>query len=196
MAEEPPPVTVSGGAAPAQALPRRPWSPRRRVAVLAAAGLLLAVYVASAVQDAGRRSDARRAATAERREIAALHLAVTTGGTVPRQQGITAAPVQAAQVSLGIRNAGPRSVRLVGADLDGTRTAVDVELSPGREVALGLTWRVRCAEIGNALGPRRLELAVRGRSGTHQVMVDVTGRGTGELFHRAAAQACDVLVRG
>lgn len=100
-------------------------------------------------------------------------------------------------MDLQLRNDSNVDVQLVSALLDGDGP---VSPGPGRVRAdavagLGVSWQVRCAEVGNLAGPRLLDLRVRLRSATsYAVEVPLSGELTDRAFHAAVVAACDVLV--
>jgi hypothetical protein len=202
MAEPPPQVTVAGGPPPASTAPRRQWTGRRRAVLAGALAVLLLGYVGSSVHATARRRAAASRAAAARAEGAAVRLTVTGAATAPPQRGLAGQPVQDALVLLELRNSGRVDVRVVGTTLDGTPAAAAAVLPAGRTATVPVTWRIRCAEVGELPGPRILDVHVRARYTAHQVRIRLPfvprlhlppGK-LATVFHRAAVAACDVLV--
>ncbi len=167
--------------------------PSRRPVVLAG-GLLLILLVALAVRNVRRSADDEE-----------LHAAQTLSGTVLggtvdlRTHGEPGALLQSGVVDVVLRNGSPKALHVLSARLDGAgpvSPGSSAPVRPGAVTVLPVTWRVRCAEVGVAPGPRLLQLRVRLRSPrSYAVSVPLTGTVTDRAFHGAAVLACDVLVR-
>lgn len=183
---------MSGGP---ERLPPADGGRHRRLVRAALVVGLLAVVTGLAVAD--RVRDDRRAQRAA--ETGSVRLAVTAA--VPTGAGRPGFARQDARLDLTVRNDGPSVVRVLEQRLDG---GVPVDPGPATAVAAGATavlavrWRVLCAEVGSLYGPRSLDLVVRTRSGDVTRTRIPLGPPLGELrraFRRAAADACEVLVR-
>lgn len=183
-----PPVTVDGR--PPDAPPVR--QPARRAPVLVLLLLPLVALAVLAVRDhqaAARRREARTAA--------GLHWTVLAARADPVTRASPGSPTQQGVANLTLRNDSTVEVSLLDAVLDG---AGPMSPGPGRvpphsTAVLPVAWQVRCAEVGNAPGPRLLQLRVRLESRTsYPVEVRLPGAVTDRAFHAAVVAACDVLV--
>ncbi len=151
-----------------------PWS-RRTKGLLA--GLLLLVVAVSVVNQQVRAH--RRAGLAA--ETAALRITVVSVGFSETSRP-TSEPVQEAPVTLELRSTLP--VTVLSAGLDGL-----APLRQTRSTTVLVRWRIRCAEVGEVLGPVALDLRVRGPVGEHRLRIPLASWRS--VFHASAVAVCE-----
>jgi hypothetical protein len=194
-----PPVTISGGPAPAagrdlpdarcQRQPDQDREPqrartRRTPLVLVGLGLLAALGVAE-LQERRAAEEAARAEAQRRLEAVDLELTTVPSGSTSYEPGTDSVTFL---VLLRVRNEGLRPVTVTAVDLPGVQLLAPATLEVGGERGLTLRGQRSCTyDVGALLDLDRLPLDVRTETG--QKSVDLAIEGT-LLYGDAIRRAC------
>ena len=180
----PPEVTVRDPAAPSRGpdlLESYDERPRRRRSWIAL--VVVGALVAAGLAVADARDDART----ERREAAAVDLALLATASERRRYDEATGSFEL-ELELALRNDGPRVVTVLRGGVGGYGLARDVELEPGETSPLALTRSVRCGAAAEDPAPEDLRLTVGTAAGPRDVRLPVPFELPG-----GAARACGFL---
>jgi hypothetical protein len=155
-----------------------PWSGRTKAMFV---GLVLLVVVVAVVSHQVQARHRERLAA----ETASLRVTVVSVGFSETSRP-TSDPVQEAPVTVELRSTVP--VTVMSAGLDGL-----APLRQDRSDTVLVRWRIRCAEVGEVLGPVALDLQVRGPVGEHPLRIPLAPWRS--VFHASAVAVCEGNVR-